>query len=66
MKDMPEIKFGLAGLSNWDEINRWAMCNDVLWRETQMSGRHLMWNETDTLRVLCAGLLSIKIKSEKL
>lgn len=64
MNKMPKIDFGLAGLYNWEEINQWAMCNDVLWRGTHMHSRALMWSEIDTLRILCAELLSVKVKSE--
>lgn len=62
MSAIPEISFGPAGISNWDEINQWAMRNDALWREIQRSGRRLNWSEIDTLRALA--VILVKFKTE--
>lgn len=41
MNALPEIVIGQHGIENWDEVFRWAVDNDPLWRRCREVYGHL-------------------------
>lgn len=67
MNTPPEVKIGIGadgeryGIAGLEDLDRWAMLNDPLWRQLTRHAQIVGINEYDRFRLLAAALLKERV-----